>query len=100
MNDAEQAAKKYGAPPEKKGPSYIAKSSAIPKLTTHVPSGNFEASDVSDMEVGNKIEHQKFGFGTIKKIEGSSHNPMATIEFELNGERKILLNYAKLRIVK
>ena len=100
INDAEQAAKKYGPPPEKKGLSYLTKSTAIPKLTAHTPSGNFEASDVSDMEAGHKIEHQKFGFGIIKKIEGSSHNPIATIEFELNGERKIMLNYAKLRIIK
>jgi len=99
-NDAEQAAKKYGAPPAKKSSPYTSATSAIPKLTQHIPTGNFESSDVSDMEVGNKIEHQKFGFGTIKKIEGSSHNPIATIEFELNGERKIMLNYAKLRIVK
>ena len=99
-NDAEQAAKKYGAPPAKKSAPYTSATSAIPKLTQHIPTGNFESSDVSDMEVGNKIEHQKFGFGMIKKIEGSSHNPIATIEFELNGERKIMLNYAKLRIVK
>jgi DNA helicase-2/ATP-dependent DNA helicase PcrA len=45
------------------------------------------------------VEHQKFGFGKIIKLEGSAHNPVATIHFENNGEKKIMLNYAKLRIV-
>jgi DNA helicase-2/ATP-dependent DNA helicase PcrA len=32
-------------------------------------------------------------------MEGAAHNPIATIQFEQNGEKKIMLNYAKLRIV-
>jgi DNA helicase-2/ATP-dependent DNA helicase PcrA len=46
-----------------------------------------------------RIEHQKFGFGEVIKLEGSSHNPVATIKFEVNGEKKIMLNYAKLMII-
>jgi DNA helicase-2/ATP-dependent DNA helicase PcrA len=65
----------------------------------HVPSADFVASDTSNLEAGEKVEHQKFGFGTVTSIEGSAHNPVATILFEKNGEKKIMLNYAKLRIV-
>ena len=65
----------------------------------HIPSNNFTASDTSSLEAGQKVEHQKFGYGTVQKIEGSAHNPIATILFEHNGEKKIMLNYAKLRIV-
>ena len=68
-------------------------------MLTHIPSPNFEASDTSTLEAGQKVEHQKFGFGTVKTIEGSAHNPVATIHFENNGEKKIMLNYAKLRII-
>ena len=50
-------------------------------------------------EMPQKVEHQKFGFGEVVKMEGSAHNPIATVKFELNGEKKIMLNYAKLRIV-
>lgn len=71
-----------------------------PQLKEHVPSENFVASDTKDLLEGQKVEHQKFGFGQIKKLEGASHNPIATIQFELNGEKKIMLNYAKLRIVE
>lgn len=87
------------APREQKKPSY----STVPQrqqLKDHVPSENFVASETKDLQAGQKVEHQKFGFGLIQKLEGASHNPIATIQFELNGEKKIMLNYAKLRIVE
>jgi DNA helicase-2/ATP-dependent DNA helicase PcrA len=83
---------------EPKKPTY-ATAPAKPQLKEHVPSVNFEASSTSDLQAGQQVEHQKFGFGEIKKLEGAAHNPIATIQFEQNGEKKIMLNYAKLRIV-
>ena len=80
-------------------PSYLP---VVPPHTlnkNHIPSANFTACDPSALEAGNKIEHQKFGFGVIKEIEGSAHNPIAIILFDKNGEKKIMLNYAKLSIV-
>jgi DNA helicase-2/ATP-dependent DNA helicase PcrA len=73
---------------------------ARPQTKEHVPSEDFIASDTSQLQVGQKVEHQKFGFGQVMKMEGASHNPIATIHFEANGEKKIMLNYAKLRIVE
>lgn len=70
-----------------------------PKVVTHTPSADFQASDTSDLQVGQRVEHQKFGFGEVMKLEGSAHNPIATVQFEHNGEKKIMLQYAKLRIV-
>ncbi|WP_336517084.1 ATP-dependent helicase [Pollutibacter soli] len=70
-----------------------------PKPVEHTPSANFTASATGDLQEGQRIEHQKFGFGEILKLEGAAHNPIATIRFDLNGEKKIMLNYAKLRIV-
>jgi DNA helicase II / ATP-dependent DNA helicase PcrA len=82
---------------EKSKPSYLAP--ARPQTKEHVPSADFVASDTSNLQVGQKVEHQKFGFGEVLKTEGAAHNPIATVKFELNGEKKIMLNYAKLRIV-
>ena len=73
---------------------------ARPQTKEHVPSEDFVASDTSQLQVGQKVEHQKFGFGQVMKMEGASHNPIATILFDANGEKKIMLNYAKLRIVE
>jgi DNA helicase-2/ATP-dependent DNA helicase PcrA len=33
-------------------------------------------------------------------MEGAAHNPVATVKFDQNGEKKIMLNYAKIRIVE
>jgi DNA helicase-2/ATP-dependent DNA helicase PcrA len=79
-------------------PSYIP-ANPRPSTKDHIPSPDFMASDTSQLQVGQKVEHQKFGFGEVVKMEGSAHNPIATVKFELNGEKKIMLNYAKLRIV-
>ena len=87
----------YKKPEEKSKPSYAVP--ARPQVKEHVPSENFIASNTADLEAGQKVEHQKFGFGEVVKMEGAAHNPIATINFENNGEKKIMLNYAKLRIV-
>ena len=73
---------------------------ARPTLKEHVPSTDFVASNTADLIEGQKVEHMKFGFGIVAKMEGAAHNPIATINFELNGEKKIMLNYAKLRIIE
>ncbi len=99
-DDVAKAEKRYGAPPKASTakPSY-ATPPARPQTVEHKPAADFVASDTSNLEVGNKVEHQKFGFGEVIKMEGSAHNPIATVKFELNGEKKIMLNYAKLRII-
>jgi len=80
-------------------PSYMPVAPPSTLNKNHIPSENFSAADPSDLETGMKIEHQKFGFGVIKEIEGSAHNPIALILFDKNGEKKIMLNYAKLSII-
>ena len=84
---------------ESSKPSYLA-SPLKQQTKEHIPSPDFKASDTSNLQVGQKVEHQKFGFGEVMKLEGATHNPIATVRFEHNGEKKIMLNYAKLRIVE
>src|ERR1700744_6177667 len=99
--NAAQAEKKYGPPPGAKKdakPPYVPPKPYM-KTIEHNPSPDFVASDTSTLQVGQKVEHQKFGFGEIVGMEGSEHNPIATVKFQYNGEKKIMLNYAKLRII-
>lgn len=84
---------------EKQKPSYL-NSTVKTQTYEHIPSEDFKASDTSNLQVGQKVEHQKFGFGEVLKMEGAAHNPIATVKFEKNGEKKIMLNYAKLRILE
>lgn len=100
---AAQAEKRYGPAPNKKKdetPSYLGPKTAYQKVVEHKPSADFVASDTSNLQPGQKVEHQKFGFGEVMKMEGAAHNPIATVKFDQNGEKKIMLNYAKLRIVE
>ena len=85
--------------PAAEKPAYLLTSQAI-KIKEHIPTPGFAPSDTSNLQEGQKIEHQKFGFGEVIKMEGAAHNPVATVKFEHNGEKKIMLNYAKLRIVE
>lgn len=100
-SSAEQAEKRYGPPPARKEtrPSY-APPKPYTKTIEHNPSPDFVASDTSGLQIGQKVEHQKFGFGEVIGMEGSTHNPIATVKFQYNGEKKIMLNFAKLRIVE
>lgn len=79
-------------------PSYLPVNPPTTVNKNHIPSANFVAADPSKLSVGMRVEHLKFGFGLIKEIEGSAHNPIAMILFDNNGEKKIMLNYAKLSI--
>ncbi|MGQ0740432.1 MAG: ATP-dependent helicase [Bacteroidota bacterium] len=101
--DVQEAEKRYGPAAGKKqssSPSYLAPKATQPKVVEHTPSADFAASDTSNLQAGQKVEHQKFGFGEVIKMEGASHNPIATVKFEHSGEKKIMLNYAKLRIIE
>ena len=84
---------------KKETPSYLAPATQR-QTKEHIPSADFKPSDTSNLQVGQKVEHQKFGFGEVMKMEGAAHNPIATVKFEHNGEKKIMLNYAKLKIVE
>lgn len=100
-SEALQAERRYGPPPGRKKaatPSYIG-ASPQQKLIEHQPSADFLPSDTSNLQAGQKVEHQKFGFGEVINVEGSSKNPIALVKFDTNGEKKIMLNYAKLRII-
>lgn len=96
---ANQAERRYGPPPlkPKEKPLYTSPV-PNPKVQEHEPSMGFVPSAVTDIEVGKRVEHQRFGFGEVIKMEGAAHNPVATIRFETNGEKKIMLNYAKLMV--
>jgi DNA helicase-2/ATP-dependent DNA helicase PcrA len=48
---------------------------------------------------GNVIEHQRFGIGTVVKIEGSGENTKATVNFQNAGTKQLLLKFAKYSIV-
>lgn len=73
---------------------------AAAPVKPYVPSADFKPSDTSNLAAGNKVEHPKFGFGTVSKVETQAGQTKATIQFEGGvGEKTLLLSFAKLRIL-
>ncbi len=71
-----------------------------PNTVVHRPSPNFRPSDTSRLAEGMKVEHPKFGFGTVTKMEIQGSNRKAHITFEKAGHKTLLLSFAKLRVIE
>ena len=77
--------------------SASASSSAV-SSTQHRSSASSSASS-SSLREGCKIEHLRFGIGTVLKIEGTGENAKATVEFQNLGTKQLLLKFAKFKII-
>jgi len=64
----------------------------------HQLSKDFAPSDTTNLEVGMKVEHPKFGFGIVAGIEQGGANRKAKVNFDNFGEKTLLLSFAKLKI--
>ena len=58
-----------------------------------------QPSPINQLAAGQRIEHNRFGFGYIKEISGNAAGRKARIAFDDYGEKILMLNYAKIRIV-
>lgn len=61
--------------------------------------GSSAGSGNAPLKEGDVIEHQRFGKGTVIRIEGSGENTKATVRFEMTGEKQLLLKFAKYRVI-
>jgi len=66
----------------------------------HVPTVGFKPEDTSNLQVGEIVEHERFGFGKVINLEGNKPDIKATIFFKEIGQKQLLLKFAKLRIVR
>lgn len=57
-------------------------------------------SQSSGLKVGNVIEHERFGIGSVIEIEGSGDNTKARIKFLNVGEKTLLLKFARYKVLK
>ena len=57
------------------------------------------APSAGELREGCRIEHQRFGIGTVLKIEGTGENTKATVEFRNAGTKQLLLKFAKFKII-
>lgn len=61
---------------------------------------DFVAAAPDDIAEGMRVLHQKFGQGTVAKVEGIGPNKKATVIFDECGSKQLMLKFAKLNILK
>ncbi len=60
---------------------------------------NFVGDDTKNIQVQQRVEHQRFGFGTVVSLDGIGDNRKAEIEFEKKKKKMIVLKFAKLKLL-
>ena len=85
-----------GEPVRRSEPVPVRRPQVIPKRTSDA---EFEPTPVMQLKAGQRIEHNRFGFGNILEITGSMSDLKAKIAFDEHGEKILLLKYAKIRVV-
>jgi DNA helicase-2/ATP-dependent DNA helicase PcrA len=63
------------------------------------PIPNFRPDDPALIKEDMAVEHERFGRGTVKRIEGDASNVKAIVDFDADGPKTLLLKFARLRIV-
>ncbi len=62
--------------------------------------GKYEpAQKETALKVGDRVEHDHFGRGTIETLQGSGVNARAIVRFPAHGTKTLLLQYAKLKVI-
>jgi len=77
-------------------PTPVRRTQTVPQ---RVPAADFEPTPILELRVGQRVEHNRFGFGKILEISGSPADLKAKIAFDEHGEKILILKYAKIRVV-
>ncbi len=77
-------------------PVPVRRPQAVPK---RVPDADFVPTPILQLKAGQRIEHNRFGYGKILEISGSVTDLKAKIAFDEHGEKILILKYAKIRAV-
>ena len=93
------AAKRFMEPHSSHPASRGIGSSAASVSSSSSAAASSAGSSSCGLQEGMKIEHQRFGRGTVLKIEGTGENTKATVEFVHSGTKQLLLKYAKFTVV-
>ena len=83
-------------PVRRSEPLPVRRSQTLPKRTADA---EFEPTPILQLKAGQRIEHNRFGYGKILEITGSVADMKAKIAFDEHGEKILILKYAKIRAV-
>jgi DNA helicase-2/ATP-dependent DNA helicase PcrA len=82
---------------QKEEPQRFIRPDKLKKITKPETTAGIPAAGDSHFAEGDKVEHERFGKGVVVSIEGDAPNTTASVMFDNNGTRKLLLRFAKLR---
>ena len=71
----------------------------LTKVSSTASSPSTSGSQATGLQVGNVIEHERFGVGKVVKIEGVGDNCKATVEFQHAGVKQLLLRFARFKVI-
>ena len=94
LNAAKRFMETHSSHPASRGTS-----SSAASVSSSSAAASSAGSSSCGLQEGMKIEHQRFGRGTVLKIEGTGENTKATVEFVHSGTKQLLLKYAKFTVV-
>ena len=83
-------------PVRRSSPTPVHRAQVVPK---RIPDAEFEPTPILQFKAGQRIEHNRFGFGKILEISGTATDLKAKIAFDDHGDKILLLKYAKIRVV-
>jgi DNA helicase-2/ATP-dependent DNA helicase PcrA len=66
----------------------------------HAPNPGFTPDPVASLQVGQRVEHDRFGYGKILSFDGEGAGLKAVVRFEDGSTKTLLLKFAKLRVVR
>ena len=71
----------------------------VQPVPTRIPDADFEPTPILQLRAGQRIEHNRFGYGQIVEISGTPADLKAKISFDDHGDKILILKYAKIRVI-
>ena len=68
-------------------------------VSSRPSSSSSSSSSSSNLQPGSRIEHERFGQGSVVRIEGDGENAKAVIRFDNVGEKTLLLKFARIKLL-
>ena len=99
LNAAKRYMETHSSHPASRSTGSAASSTSSAASSVSSSAASSAGSSSCGLQEGMKIEHQRFGRGTVLKIEGTGENTKATVEFVHSGTKQLLLKYAKFTVV-
>ena len=99
LNAAKRYMETHSSHPASRSTGSAASSVSSAASSVSSSASSSAGSSSCGLQEGMKIEHQRFGRGTVLKIEGTGENTKATVEFVHSGTKQLLLKFAKFTVV-